>query len=277
MLPLPAESAALLGAVFLLGAQHGLDPDHLAAVDGLTRRGLRSRPRLARWSGLLFALGHGLVVTALAVFLAASTQVFAVPGWLKHTGAWISIAILSLLGLVNLATALRAPPAAASPAHGLRGRLAERVLRANHPLTVLAVGAMFALSFETVSQAAMFALSARGSSGWSLALGTGAVFTLGMIASDALNSLWISRLLARTGTRARIASRIMGLAVAAASLAVAVLGAARYFSSSVASFTDGRELVLGLALIAALAASYAAALATSHAVAARSRGLGTKA
>ena len=33
---------------FLLGLKHGLDPDHLAAIDGLTRFNAARRPRLAR-------------------------------------------------------------------------------------------------------------------------------------------------------------------------------------------------------------------------------------
>lgn len=82
MQPPPAESVALLAAVFLLGAQHGLDPDHLAAVDGLTRSNSDTRPRLARWSGLLFALGHGLVVMAAAALFAAGTQVLA--SWRRY-------------------------------------------------------------------------------------------------------------------------------------------------------------------------------------------------
>ena len=44
-----------------LGMRHGTDPDHLAAIDGLSR----IRPRAT--NGLYFALGHGLVVTLLAV------------------------------------------------------------------------------------------------------------------------------------------------------------------------------------------------------------------
>jgi high-affinity nickel-transport protein len=44
-----------------LGLRHGTDPDHLAAIDGLTR--LRPNPA----NGVFFALGHGLTVTLLAV------------------------------------------------------------------------------------------------------------------------------------------------------------------------------------------------------------------
>jgi high-affinity nickel-transport protein len=264
MQPLPLESAALLAAVLLLGAQHGLDPDHLAAVDGLTRSNSGGRPRLARWLGLLFALGHGLVVTVVAALLAAGTRVVHVPRWLEDTGAWISIAILLALGSINLAAALRPPAGRRPPAPALRGRVAGRLLRARHPLLVMGVGALFALSFDTVSQAAMLSLSARAASGWPLAIAAGAVFSAGMMASDAVNSLWISRLLARADARSHLASRVMSLAVAFASLATATFGAARYFSTAVAAFADGRELAFGLTLTAALAASYVVALAVSR-------------
>src|SRR5258706_15226717 len=64
---LPGHWLALIAVVFLLGLKHGLDPDHLAAIDGLTRFNASRRPLLSRWSGLLFSAGHGVVVTAAAV------------------------------------------------------------------------------------------------------------------------------------------------------------------------------------------------------------------
>ena len=60
----------LAALVFVLGLKHGLDPDHLAAIDGLTRFNAQRRPRLSRWSGLLFSAGHGVVVTLVAVVVA---------------------------------------------------------------------------------------------------------------------------------------------------------------------------------------------------------------
>ncbi len=64
---LPTHWLSLVAVVFLLGLKHGLDPDHLAAIDGLTRFNAARRPRLARWSGLLFSAGHGVVVTLVAI------------------------------------------------------------------------------------------------------------------------------------------------------------------------------------------------------------------
>src|SRR5258706_14681730 len=51
---------SVLVLAFALGMRHGVDPDHLTAIDGLSR----VRPR--RTNGLYFTIGHGLVVTALA-------------------------------------------------------------------------------------------------------------------------------------------------------------------------------------------------------------------
>jgi len=67
---LPTHWLSLVAVVFLLGVKHGLDPDHLAAIDGLTRYNAVRRPALSRWSGLLFSAGHGVVVTAVAIVVA---------------------------------------------------------------------------------------------------------------------------------------------------------------------------------------------------------------
>ena len=48
---LPHDGVALIMVVFILGLQHGLDPDHIATIDGLTRFNAELRPRLSRWSG----------------------------------------------------------------------------------------------------------------------------------------------------------------------------------------------------------------------------------
>src|SRR6185295_8279934 len=99
---LPSHWLSLVAVVFLLGLKHGLDADHLAAIDGLTRFNAHRRPLVARWSGLLFSLGHGVVVTTVATEWKA-------PEWLETAGTWISIAFLTLLGIANIATVVRTP------------------------------------------------------------------------------------------------------------------------------------------------------------------------
>src|SRR3954467_5884766 len=67
---LPTHWLALVGVVFMLGLKHGVDPDPLAAIDGLPRFNAGRRPLLSRWSGLLFSAGHGVVVTTVAIVVA---------------------------------------------------------------------------------------------------------------------------------------------------------------------------------------------------------------
>src|SRR5258708_32565110 len=106
---LPTHWLALVGVVFLLGLKHGLDPDHLAAIDGLTRFNARARPVLARWSGLLFSAGHGVVVTLVAIAVATVATEWKAPRWLEDAGTWISIAFLPAPGPANLPPVGRPP------------------------------------------------------------------------------------------------------------------------------------------------------------------------
>ena len=45
---LPSDWTSLCAVVFLLGMRHGLDADHLAAIDGLTRLNQRGRGAFTR-------------------------------------------------------------------------------------------------------------------------------------------------------------------------------------------------------------------------------------
>lgn len=253
---LPSDGFALAALVFVLGMKHGFDADHLATIDGLTRYNARPRPRLARRCGALFSLGHGSVVVAIALAVATVAGKWQVPAWLDALGAWISIVFLAALGLINLQAVLAAAPGEVVRPCGLRGRLFARLQHTSSPLQVAAIGALFAFSFDTVSQAALFALASTQFGGWQHALGLALLFMLGMLVTDGINGLWISRLLRRADEVAQIASRVMGLVVGGVSLLVAGFGAAKFFVPAVDAWSDGRELVFGLLLVSLVAASY---------------------
>jgi nickel/cobalt transporter (NiCoT) family protein len=175
---------ATLLLAFALGLRHGTDPDHLAAIDGLSR----IRPRAS--NGLIFAIGHGLVVTLLA---AGVGHVLA--GRLSFAGAWALI----LIGVVNAWKLVR-PPARAK---GLPAR----------PLVTqpFLLGMLLAAGFETASQLSALIL-ADGANPWLF----GAAFSGGMVLVDGLDGyLAASTLTMASGgaPNAKIASTVLGIVV----------------------------------------------------------------
>jgi nickel/cobalt transporter (NiCoT) family protein len=256
----PESLPALLVLALVLGMKHGMDADHLATIDGLTRFNAR-RPRLARWCGALFSLGHGAVVIAFALVVGAASRAWAVPLWLEAIGAWISIGFLAALGLVNLQAVMAASPDEMVRPLGLKAGLFGRLQRVRHPLVIASVGALFAISFDTVSQAGLIAVTATHFGGFAHALALALLFTLGMLLVDGLNGLWIARLLRRADERARSVSRAMGLAIASLSLALAGWSVIRQFSPRLEVWGDGKELAFGVGMVACVLATFLVALA----------------
>src|SRR3977135_2006081 len=125
--PLPHDIAALALMVFLLGLRHGMDPDHLATLDGFARHNAQSLPRRARLSRWCFSLGHGATVTRVAGFVAATLHDGAAPHWLERLGTWISIAFLLALGIMNIAAVLRTPADRVVRLKGFKGRWLGRI------------------------------------------------------------------------------------------------------------------------------------------------------
>jgi high-affinity nickel-transport protein len=250
----PTTFAALATLAFVLGARHGFDADHLATIDGLTRLHRIGR----RWCGLLFSLGHGAVVVAVVVALTALHRQWQVPDWFQATGTAVSLAFLLLLGVANLRALLAAPVGQVLQPVGFKGRWLGALLQGRHPLWAAAVGALFALSFDTLSQAALFAVAGSEHGGGQATL-LALLFVAGMLVTDGINGWWVARLLAATDARAVRASRVMGGAVAAISLGVAALGIARWLSPHVDGWADDQGLAIGLVVMLVLAASYALA------------------
>ena len=253
---LPPDWHSLLLLTFVLGMKHGLDADHLATIDALTRYNARSAPRMARFCGTLFSLGHGAVVIGIALTVATIADQWTVPQWLGDFGALISIAFLTTLGCLNLAAVLRAKPDEMVHPIGLKGRLLGSLYRVSNPGCVALVGALFALSFDTLSQATFFALTGTQHGGWQPALWLASLFMLGMLLTDGINGLWIARLIARADRIALLASRVMGLVVSGLSLLVAAFGVMKLTTPSIDAWSEGKELLFGLTIIALMALSF---------------------
>jgi nickel/cobalt transporter (NiCoT) family protein len=203
------DALAVMGLA--LGMRHGTDPDHLAAIDGLTR----IRPRTT--NGIYFALGHVLVVMLLVMgighFLASR---------LAFAGPWSLIVI----GLVNLWRLLH-------------GATVPRIR--SRPIVVQPVllGMLLAAGFETASQLSALILAGHGSA-WLL----GIAFSSGMVLVDGLDGYLAGstqRLAAVGQTRAKAASRALGIIVVIFAFG---LGGAELFGTELASIA----LPLGLFL-----------------------------
>ena len=209
---MPADGLGLAALVFLLGLRHGFDPDHLVAIDGLTRS------NRSKWNGLFFSLGHGVVVTLVGVAVAIVATEWQAPAWLQGLGACISISVLVVLGVANLVLLLRTPGDRPVPLAGIRSRwFAEQLGRTSHPVFIASIGAAFALSFDTISHALAFSLTGAALAGWLFAALLGLVFTLGMMLVDGLNGLWVARMRGSRGVSAAIA--FLCLAIAGSALA----------------------------------------------------------
>src|SRR4051794_26336826 len=107
---LPASWAAFCVLALIVGARHGLDADHLATIDSLTRYNCRDDPRRGRLAGLCFSLGHGAVVVCVALIAALLAGRWTAPHWLDAGASLVSMAVLFSLAWVNLRALWHAAP-----------------------------------------------------------------------------------------------------------------------------------------------------------------------
>ncbi|BBP00727.1 nickel transporter [Sulfuriferula nivalis] len=257
----PDSLIGMIFLVFMLGLRHGMDPDHLATIDGMARANSVVRPRLARWAGLLFSLGHGLTVILTAGMISLLAQTWQVPVWFEALGAWISIFFLLALGLTNLYVVFRVPSGEVVKITGAKSRIFRFLFaRIQHPGWMVLVGVLFALSFDTMSQVAFFSISVQTGHSWMSPMLLGLVFMLGMIVTDGLNGYWVAKMILRTDKLALVSSRVLGLTVAGLSLVVGGMGLSRQLFPDVDILTNISPLHQGIGLIAFIATSYVVAL-----------------
>ena len=176
--------SALLALALALGLRHGVDPDHLAVIDGL------SRLRPSRWNGVFFALGHGFLVTLIAVGVGGLLA-----RYLEPYAPWLLI----LLGGISIWRLL----CPAMHRHRSFFRIAGT--------SPLLLGIFFGAGFETASQLSALVLAAD-LNPWVL----GVMFSAGMIVVDGTDGYLASRTQIRAiagGGRAQRASRALGVFV----------------------------------------------------------------
>ena len=254
-----AELLSLSGLVlmFVLGLRHGLDPDHIACIDGLTWRALNHDHDHAPWIGTLFALGHGLLVTGIAAGVSQLTKSIDIPDAVLQVFNWIPTALLLFVGTLDLRLLLQSPQAFQPT--GWKLKLIPRALRNhNSPWAVIAVGVLFATVFDTATQASAWGYVASNKGGGLIAaLAAGLVFTAGMVITDTLDGRLICRVsrsskAATAGPRYR---RILGWLIVAISYGVAGYNIGKVLLPEI-ELNDLAFSLSGAALIALMAVAW---------------------
>ncbi len=203
-----------LGIVaYVLGLRHGVDADHIAAIDNTTRK-LMQEGKDPTTVGTWFSLGHSTVVVGLIVGLIffAKTVVGAIPS-LQSNGAILGTAIsgtfLWIIGLMNAAIALsiyriyrdlRTGKVRSMDMEELLDRrgFLNRYFRSmfrivSRPWQIYPIGVLFGLGFDTASEVALIAISVGADVSGSVPLWMILVlpfmFTCGMVLVDTTDGL----------------------------------------------------------------------------------------
>ena len=171
-----------LGIVaYVFGLRHGVDADHIVAIDNTTRK-LMQEDKRPLTVGTWFSLGHSTIVVAMVVALIIATQVVTdqIPA-LKSAGPTIGFALagafLVLIGLINVVIVRdiyrvfvrlkrsggRLESAAIEESLNERGFM-NRFFRSlfqliREPWQIYPVGLLFGLGFDTASEVALIVLS----------------------------------------------------------------------------------------------------------------------
>lgn len=253
---------ATVAAVAALGFRHGFDADHLAAIDAIGRLQRQAgRPLAARWSGAQFSVGHALLVAA-AALLAQRAGGALLPGWLDAAGAWVSIACLTIVGLLSLRSAA---DGVGQPAPAWRRAALERLLpRALPGWAGLVLGALFAVSLDTLAMAAWFGASGARLGGPAAVGLLVAAFGLGMLLADGVSGWWVNRLAGASALQRQRGRLLAGWVIGLGALITAGLGALRQVAPQLDAWADAHALALGLGLLAATSAVLLAAAAVSR-------------
>src|ERR1700682_5910193 len=170
---------ALGGLAYTFGLRHAFDADHISAIDNTTRKLLQDG-RKPVGVGFFFSLGHSTVVFLVAAALGLAVK-WVVDGQLRTTGGIVGTTVsggfLVLIGLFNLVILFgivrvyRKLKAGGYDeqsldqdltAGGFMSRIFGRLFRViHHSWQMYPIGFLFGLGFDTASEVAILAISAR--------------------------------------------------------------------------------------------------------------------
>jgi len=172
-----------LGLVsYAFGLRHGVDADHIAAIDNTTRK-LLSEGKRPFTVGMWFSLGHSAIVFVLIVGLVVATRAIvaelpAVQSAGEIIGLAVSGTFLIVIGLVNVLIVVgiyrvfcelkkgdrKLNAAELEDLLNKRGGVLNRLFRPlfgliREPWHIFPVGVLFGLGFDTATEVALIAIS----------------------------------------------------------------------------------------------------------------------
>jgi high-affinity nickel-transport protein len=238
-----------------LGLRHGLDPDHIAIIDGISIQLTQQKSKLAPWVGTLFALGHGLVITVIAFAISNGSKYFNFSSSSVEWIQWVPIVLLVLVGYLNLRSLLKNKMY--QPAGWRTHLIPKKLTNSTSPLSILLVGILFAMVFDTATQAAAwgYAASSFGSSWAALLLGL--VFTCGMVITDTIDGRLLYKISLKATTDETVWQyrRTLGWIIVVSSFAIAAYKICSHFYPAI-ELSETGNLIAGLLLIAIVGFTY---------------------
>lgn len=232
-----------LGLLLALGFRHGLDPDHIAAVDGLTRMRFKAQNYWsARLTGFQFASGHSLtVLLATMVFYWHGIEM---PLWLDQLGLWISSLFLLWLAFTNFRYCL----SGARHAHP-SGLIQSFILKSLGPFAhPMGVGFAFALSLDTLGQAGLMAAKGHELGGFAMIVLFALSFGFGMVMADSLNGFIVHWVVKQSEQLAKHTARLMSGVIALLSLMVVFFGLIKHLDHQIDELWSAHGAWIGIAL-----------------------------
>jgi nickel/cobalt transporter (NiCoT) family protein len=206
------QVAVVLGGLgivaYVFGLRHGVDADHIAAIDNTTRK-LIQEGKKPITVGMWFSLGHSTVVVALIIAVIFATRTVTTNmAALQSTGAivgtLISGSFLWIIGLMNVVIVISLYKVFKTLKHGkLNQEALDKMLEnrgfmnrffkplfkmISKPWHIYPVGLLFGLGFDTASEITLIAISVgvgvSTSIPWYAVLVLPLLFTCGMVTVD---------------------------------------------------------------------------------------------
>ncbi len=180
--------------MMVLGLRHGVDIDHITAIDNLVR--LHNATKKSRWVGAAFSSGHMISVLMEMIFIIYLVGGIINVNNLAFWGGIIGAIALGTIAVVNVYSMKKWGKSSSAI-------LASKILVKTGVLgtsgSAFVTGLVFGLGFDTATQISAISLSAVASAtaGVQVALSLAGFFALGMIPIDTLDSVLLRSALSK--------------------------------------------------------------------------------